>query len=61
VEIDPDVLGGAPVVRGTRVAADTIIQDYELGSSIEEIHQNFPSLPISTIKQLIKFVPVHAI
>lgn len=60
VEINPGTLGGTPVVRGTRVAADTIVQDYELGSPIEEIHENFPSVSVSTIKQLIEFVQVHS-
>ena len=60
VEVDPEKLGGTPVVRGTRVAADTIVQDYELGSPIDEIHENFPSVPVSTIRQLIAFVQVHS-
>lgn len=60
VEVNPGTLGGTPVVCGTRVAADTILQDYELGSPIEEIHENFPSVPVSTIKQLIELVQVHS-
>ncbi|MBL8233064.1 MAG: DUF433 domain-containing protein [Bryobacterales bacterium] len=60
MEIDPGKLGGTPVVRGTRVAADTIVQDYELGSPVEEIHENFPSVPVSTVQQLIEFVQVHS-
>lgn len=59
VESDPETLGGKPVVRGTRVAADTIIEDFELGSGIEEIHENFPSVPLSTIKELIEFAQAH--
>ena len=55
VESDPDKLGGKPVVRGTRVAADTILEDYEQGAGVEEIHENFPSVPIGTIKRLIEF------
>ncbi|MBV9158536.1 MAG: DUF433 domain-containing protein [Acidobacteriaceae bacterium] len=59
VEIDPDKLGGKPVVRGTRVAAQTIVDDYEQGSRVEEIHENFPSVPISTIRKIIEFAHTH--
>ncbi len=60
VERNPDKLGGKPVVRGTRVAVDTILDDFDQGSGVEEIHENFPSVPISTIKKLIEFARTHA-
>ena len=55
VESARDKLGGKPVVRGTRVAADTIVDDYEQGSAVDEIHENFPSVPVNTIKKPIEF------
>jgi uncharacterized protein (DUF433 family) len=42
-------------VRGTRIAADTIVQAFELGESIEDIREGFPSLSVDQIKQLIEF------
>lgn len=48
-------VAGRPLVRGTRIAADTIVQDFELGESIEDIHEGFPSLSVDQIKQLIEF------
>jgi uncharacterized protein (DUF433 family) len=55
VEIDPEKVGGTPVVKGTRIPAQGIVDDYDLGSSIEEIHENFPTLSLDTIKSLIAF------
>lgn len=55
VEQVPGKVGGKPVVRGTRILADTIIEDYELGAPLEEIHESFPSLPIDTIRKLLAF------
>jgi uncharacterized protein (DUF433 family) len=46
---------GRPVVKGTRVEPDTIVIDYELGSPIEEIHENFPSVSLGTIRKLLAF------
>ncbi len=44
-----------PIVRGTRILADTIVQDADLGSPLEEIHENYPELSIADIQRLIQF------
>ena len=48
-------VSGRPIVRGTRILADTIVQDYELGESVEEIQEGFPALSVAQIKLLIEF------
>jgi len=55
VERIPGKVSGRPIVRGTRILADTIVQDAELGSTPEEIHENYPDLPLTTIQQLLSF------
>ena len=55
VERIPGKVSGRPIVRGTRIIADTIVQDYELGSPPEEIHENYPDLPMSKINRLLSF------
>ena len=55
VERVPGKVSGRPIVRGTRIMADTIIQDAELGSTLEEIHENYPDLSVSAIQRLISF------
>ena len=59
VEQIPGKVSGRPVVRGTRILADTIVQDAELGSSLDEIHENYPDLPVTAIQQLISFAHSH--
>jgi uncharacterized protein (DUF433 family) len=59
VERIPGKVSGRPVVRGTRILADTIIQDSELGSPLEEIQENYPDLSLSTVEQLISFARSH--
>lgn len=41
---DPDILGGRPVFRGTRVPIDVLFENLEDGLSIEEIVESYPSL-----------------
>ncbi len=55
VERVPGKVSGRPIVRGTRILADTIVQDSELGSSLEEISENYPDLSIGEIQQLIAY------
>jgi len=55
VERVPGKVSGRPVVRGTRILADTIVQDYELGESIEDIQEGFPALSAAQIARLIEF------
>jgi len=61
VERVPGKVSGRPVVRGTRILADTIVQDAELGSPLEEIQENFPDLSLTTIEQLISFARTHRV
>ena len=59
VERIPGKVSGRPVVCGTRILADTIVQDAELGSPIEEIHENYPDLSLSVIEKLLAFARAH--
>ncbi|HZP25232.1 MAG TPA: DUF433 domain-containing protein [Terriglobales bacterium] len=59
VERIPGKVSGQPVVRGTRILADQIVQDAALGSPIEEIAENYPSLQIKVIRELLAFAHSH--
>jgi uncharacterized protein (DUF433 family) len=61
VERIPGKVSGRPIVRGTRILADTIVEDAELGSPLEEIHENYPDLSPSAIEQLISFAQSHRV
>ena len=55
IESVPGKVSGRPVVRGTRIIPDAILHSFELGDSIEEIHEGFPTLSIPQIERLIEF------
>lgn len=46
---NPGVMGGAPVIDGTRVLAATIVSCLQGGLSEDEIRQDHPDLPCDTI------------
>jgi uncharacterized protein (DUF433 family) len=61
VERIPGKVSGRPIVRGTRILADTIVEDAELGSPLEEIHENYPDLSRDAICRLIEFAHSHRV
>jgi uncharacterized protein (DUF433 family) len=44
ITIDPDILGGAPVFKGTRVPVKTLFEYLESDYSLEEFLECFPSV-----------------
>jgi len=41
---DPEVMGGTPVFRGTRVPVQTLVDYLEAGDSISEFLKGFPTV-----------------
>ena len=55
IERIPGKVSGRPIVRGTRILPDAIVDSYDLGDSLEEIYAGFPTLSLAQIKRLIEF------
>jgi uncharacterized protein (DUF433 family) len=53
ISADLDVMSGAPVFKGTRVLAQTLIEYLEAGDSIDDFLEGFPSV---TRAQVIAFL-----
>jgi uncharacterized protein (DUF433 family) len=41
---DPEILGGTPVIRGTRVPVHTVAAQFDAGTPMERILKSYPSL-----------------
>jgi uncharacterized protein (DUF433 family) len=44
IEINPDIMGGKPVIRGTRLPVETILRKLGAGMSAEAIMAEHPRL-----------------
>lgn len=44
VNINPDIMSGTPVFRGTRVPVQALFDYIETGETLEEFLENFPSV-----------------
>lgn len=58
VEVKPDVQHGRPVLRGTRMPVDDIVENWELGLDESDIAANF-GLLISQIKEILSYAANH--
>lgn len=45
IEADPDIAGGEPVIKGSRVPVRSLARQIELGESAAVLRQDYPHLP----------------
>ena len=54
ITVNPNILGGAPVFKGTRVPVRTLFEYLERGYSIEEFLECFPSVTKDMVCRLLE-------
>lgn len=55
ITIDPEVVSGAPVFKGTRVPVEALLTNLEAGLSLDEFLQNFPTVTRQQAIQVLEF------
>ncbi|MGI8745437.1 MAG: DUF433 domain-containing protein [Bryobacteraceae bacterium] len=55
IERVPGKVSGRAVVRGTRIMPEAIVGSYDLGETIEELCDGFPTLSVTQIERFIEF------
>ena len=55
IEIDPDRLGGKPVVRGTRIAVEQVVEMVADGWSEARILAEYPTLTAEDVRACLHF------
>ena len=55
IEQIPGKVSGRPIVRGTRILPDAIVNSCDAGEPLNLIHENYPGLSIPQIQRLIEF------
>lgn len=58
VERVPGKVSGVPILKHTRVQADSIVENFESGSPVDEISENF-SIPEDTIRAVLDYASAH--
>jgi uncharacterized protein (DUF433 family) len=55
IESDPDVMMGKPVIKGTRLTVEHILEKLAYGETFEQIMNSHPQLTEESIKAAIAF------
>ena len=55
ITIDPDICNGKPIIAGTRISVQTVMEFLGAGDSIEEILEEYPSLSREDIYACLQF------
>lgn len=55
ITTQPGVLNGKPIIRGTRISVEFILELVASGGSLVEIVGNYPSLTDEDVRQAIQF------
>ena len=60
VEFKPGVQSGAPVLLGTRMPADAIVDNFDYGMSIAEIVEQF-EIPPDRVEAILSYAKGHRV
>ena len=55
----PDVCGGRPIIRGTRIPVQTIVGYYKLGMTVDEILAGLPHLTAAQVFDALSYYHDH--
>jgi uncharacterized protein (DUF433 family) len=55
VEVIEGKVSGQPLVVGTRIPADFVIESYDLAGSVDEVLEEFPRLTSDIVLRLVAF------
>jgi len=52
---DPKILGGKPIIKGTRISVELIIRKFSNGNSIDQLLINYPNLSKDQILECFEY------
>ena len=55
IETVPGKVSGRPIVRGTRILPDPIVNSFDAGATLDELCEDYPGLSSSQILRLIEY------
>lgn len=55
IEVNPKVMVGKPVIRGTRITVETILEQFAAGYTEDEILQAYPHLTREAIRAALAY------
>jgi uncharacterized protein (DUF433 family) len=60
VEVKPSVQSGAPVLRGTRMPVNAIVDNFDYGVTVTEIAEQF-EIPAERVEAIVTYAKSHRV
>jgi uncharacterized protein (DUF433 family) len=55
ITVQPDICNGRPVIRGTRITAQTVLEFLAAGDSVEDVLEEYPSLTHADVQACLDY------
>ena len=55
VEVDPDIMTGKPVIKGTRVPVEKVVKLLAHGMSVREVLEEYPNLEEADVRAALEY------
>lgn len=55
IERKPDVLAGKPIIRGTRIGVDLILEKVAAGETTDDLLQDYPALTRAAVAEALSY------
>ena len=55
----PDLLGGGPAIKGTRISVSQVLECLSIGMTAQEIAEDYPGFPAESVPDVLKFASEH--
>ena len=55
ITVQPDLCNGRPVIRGTRITAQTVLEFLAAGDSVEDVLEEYPSLTRADVQACLDY------
>ncbi len=52
---DPSILGGKPVVKGTRISVEFILELFASGATLQDVLQVYPQLTAEGVEEALRY------
>ena len=55
ITIDPDICNGKPVIKGTRISVQTVLEFLAAGDSVEDVLEEYPTLAREDVQACLSY------
>jgi uncharacterized protein (DUF433 family) len=55
ITFNPDILGGKPIIKGTRISVEIIMEWVISGASVQDIYKEHTHLPKGSVEEAIQY------